>query len=50
MMFKCALMVLMDTQAFDVMTFDYKGTHVCCVVGGYTHCQMNFVSVQNVGR
>ena len=40
----------MGTQAFDVMTFNYKGTCVCCVVGSYTNCQMNFVSVQNVGK
>ena len=31
-----------DTQAIDV-TFDFKGTHVRCVVSGSTDNQMNFL-------
>ena len=30
-----------DTQAIDVVTFDFKGTRVCCFVSGYTDYQMN---------
>ena len=33
----------MDTQAFDVVTFDFKGTHVLSVVNGSTGYQMIFV-------
>ena len=29
-----------DTQAIDV-TFDFKGTRVCCFVSGSTDYQMN---------
>ena len=32
----------MDTQAIDVVTFDFKGTCVRCFVSGSTDCQMNF--------
>ena len=27
-----------DTQAIDVVTFDFKGTHVCGFVSGCTDC------------
>ena len=37
-----------DTQATDVVTFDFKGTHVRCFVGASTDYQMNFSYVQNV--
>ena len=33
----------MGTQAIDVVTFDFKGTRVLCVVCGSTGYQMNFV-------
>ena len=32
----------MVTQAFDVVTFDFKGTRVRCFVSGSNDCQMNF--------
>ena len=32
----------MDTQAIDVVTFDFKGTRVRCSVSGSTDYQMNF--------
>ena len=31
-----------DTQAIDVVTFDFKGTRVRCFVSGSTDNQMNF--------
>ena len=31
----------MDTPAFDVVTFDFKGTRVHCFVSGSTDYQMN---------
>ena len=30
-----------DTQAIDVVTFDFKGTRVCCFVSGSTDYQMD---------
>ena len=30
-----------DTQAIDVVTFDFKGTRVRCFVSGSTDYQMN---------
>ena len=35
--------IIMDTQAIDVVTFDFKGTRVLRVVSGSTDHQMNFV-------
>ena len=32
-----------DTQAIDVVTFDFKGTRVRFYVSGSTDCQMNFI-------
>ena len=32
----------MDIQAIDVVTFDFKGTHVLQVGSGSTGFQMNF--------
>ena len=40
----------MDTQAIDVVTFDFKGTRVLRVVSGSTGYQMNFVEVHNVSK
>ena len=42
-MFKCALKfgITTDTQAIDVVTFDFEGTRVCCFVSGSTDYQMN---------
>ena len=37
-----------DTQAIDVVTFDFKGTRVRCFVNGSTDYQMNVSKVQNV--
>ena len=31
-----------DTQAIDVVTFDFKSTRVHCFVSGSTDYQMNF--------
>ena len=36
-----------DTQAIDVVTFDFKGTHVRCFFSGYTDHQMDFKSFLN---
>ena len=33
----------MDTQAIDVVTYDFKGTHVLRVGSGSTGYQMSFV-------
>ena len=30
----------MDTQAIDVVTFDFKGTRARCFVSGYTDYQL----------
>ena len=30
-----------DTQAIDVVTFDFEGTRVCCFVSRSTDYQMN---------
>ena len=38
----------MDTQAIDVVTFDFKGTCVRCFVSGYTDYQMSVSLLQNV--
>ena len=35
-------MIMTDTQAIDVVTFDLKGTHVRCFVSGSTDYQMNY--------
>ena len=42
-MFKCAqkIGIMTDTQAIDVVTFDFKGTRVRCFVSGSTDHQMN---------
>ena len=34
---------MMDTQAIDVVTIDFKGTRVLWVVSGSTGYHMNFV-------
>ena len=34
---------MMETQAIDVVTFDFKGTWVRCIGSGSTDCQNNFV-------
>ena len=39
-----------DTQAIDVVTFDFKGTCVRCFVGGSTDYQMNLSLMQNVSK
>ena len=35
-----------DTQAIDVVTFDFKGTFVRCFFGGSTDYQMYYSYVQ----
>ena len=49
-MFKCAkkIGITTDTQAIDVVTFDFKGTRVCCFVSVSTDYQMNLSLLQNV--
>ena len=37
-----------DKQSTDVVTFDFKGTGVLCLVCGTIVYQMNFCLVQNV--
>ena len=39
-----------DTQAIDVVTFDFKGTRVRCFVSGSTGYQMNLSWLQNVSK
>ena len=39
-----------DTQASDVVTFDFKGTCVRCVVYGTFEYQMNFFLLHNVAK
>ena len=39
-----------DTQAIDVVIFDFKGTRVRCFVSGSTDYQMNLSELQNVSR
>ena len=39
-----------DTQAFDVVTFDFKDTDVRCFVSGSSDYQMNYCWVQNVPK
>ena len=39
-----------DTQTTDVVTFDFKGTGVRCVVCSTIDYQMNFVLVHNVAK
>ena len=39
-----------DTQASDVVTFDFKGTCVPCVVYGTFEYQKNFFLLHNVAK
>ena len=39
-----------DKQAFDVVTFDFKGTCVRCFVSGSTDYQINLSLLQNVSK
>ena len=40
-----------DTQAIDVVTFDFKGTRVRCFVSGsLTDYQVNLSELQNVSK
>ena len=39
-----------DTQAIDVVTFDFRGTRVRCFVSGSTDDQMNISLVKNVSK
>ena len=39
-----------DTQAIDVVTFDFRGTRVRCFVSGSTDDQMNISWVKNVSK
>ena len=40
----------MDTQATDVVTFDFKGTSIRLVVFGTIDNQMNFLLMHNVAK
>ena len=40
----------MDTQASDVVTFDFKGVCVRCVVYDTFEYQMNFFLLHNVAK
>ena len=35
-----------DTYGIDVVTFDFKGTRVCCFVSGYSDYQMGYSKMQ----
>ena len=35
--------IIPNTQAIDVVSFDFKGTRVCCLACGPTDYPMNFV-------
>ena len=37
------------TQAINAVTFDFKGTGVCCFVCSFTN-QMNFLMMHNVAK
>ena len=39
-----------DTQAIDVVTFDFKGTCVRCFVSGSTDYQMNLFLSQIISK
>ena len=39
-----------DTQAIDVVTFDFKGTRVHSFVSGYTDYQMDYSKMQIVPK
>ena len=39
-----------DTQAIDVVTFDFKGTRVSYFVSSSTDYQMNLSELQNVSK
>ena len=39
-----------DTQAIDVVTFDFRGTRIRCFVRGSTDYQMNLSLLQNVSK
>ena len=39
-----------DTQATDIVTFDFEGTGVRCVVCGTIDYKMNFFLVHNVAN
>ena len=41
---------IMDTQAIDDVTFDFKGTPIRCFVGGSTDYQMDFSLVRSVSK
>ena len=40
----------MDTQAIDVVTFDFMGTCVRCLVSGSTDYQMNVSKMRTVAE
>ena len=42
--------IMADKQAIDVVTFDFMGTRVRCLVSGSTDYQMNISYVQNVSK
>ena len=35
-----------ETQAFDVVTFDFKGARVRCFISGSTDYQINFFKLK----
>ena len=42
------LVIMKDTQVIDVVTFDFKSTHVCCFVSGSTNYQMIFIRCKSI--
>ena len=44
------MLIMTDTQAVDAVTFDFKGTHVRCILCGSTDYQMKFINVHNIAK
>ena len=42
--------IMTDTQAIDVVTFDFKGTRVRCFFSGSTDNQMDYAKVQIISK
>ena len=42
--------IMTETQAIDVVTFDFKGARVRCFISSSTDYQINFFKLQNVSK
>ena len=43
-------MIMTDSQATDLLTFDFKGSRVCYFAVGSTDHRMNFILVHYVAK